>query len=350
MDLILASIGVITVLGIIKSNKEKFEETYFESESYYRQNANNNELMKINSFSPAEGDGKTIRTGYNNQYETSPTNPYDSEYSNFYLVSNEQMLNQTQEEWISKNSLYNKDIINGIPIKDYYEKYTASVLEKGNWFLNKDMPEETKQYVDDGSIQQRMEIYTGARQRKEREAIGKPNRTEVNNLFTPQEHTTGFGYQYGQGGGGGPGLALTRQKELEDYKSSIKYKTNEQPFEKIQVGKGIALSPEVPAAGGFQQYARIVPDNISDYKANQLPGMVAGGKWIYSNAPTSKQPVIKQKPNSYYSLCQRGPVAGKSIMTAELMRPDYAVNLKNQNREVINYGFGIPLDSFLCAN
>jgi len=133
----------------------------------------------------------------------------------------------------------------------------------------------------------------------------------------------------------------------------LRYKTNEMPFEKIQVGPGLALGPEVPAAGGFQQYTRIVPDNISDYSANQLPGRVAGGKWAFSNAPTSQQPVLKNRPNGYYSLCQRGPAAGKAVMTAELVRPDYSVVLKNQNRATINYGFGVPLinlDSFLCAN
>ena len=35
------------------------------------------------------------------------------------------------------------------------------------------------------------------------------------------------GYQYG---GGGPGLSLTRQKEFEDLKQSIKLKTNEEYF------------------------------------------------------------------------------------------------------------------------
>jgi hypothetical protein len=196
-----------------------------------------------------------------------------------------------------------------------------------------------------------MEQFTGLLQKRDRIMLGKPNRTETLNLFTPKEKTTGYGYQYGNNTG--PGLALTRQKELEDLKQSVKYKTNEMPFEKIIVGPGLALGTEVPAAGGFQQYTRVVPDNITDYSANQLPGRVAGGKWIYSNAPTSQQPVLKNRPNGYYSLCQRGPAAGKATMTAELVRPDYAVVLKNQNRSVINYGFGAPLtnlDSFLCAN
>jgi hypothetical protein len=265
-------------------------------------------------------------------------------------IANNQMLKESQEKFIQTNSLYNTETINGIPLKDYYDTYTKNVLAQGSWFLNKDMPEGTRQYEDDSMVQLRMEECTGLLQKRDRIMLGKPNRTETLNLFTPEEKTTGYGYQFGNGIG--PGLSLTRQKELEDYKSSIKFKTNEKPFEQIQVGRGLALGTEVPAAGGFQQYTRIVPDNISDYSANQLPGRVVEGKWAYSSAPTSQAPVLKNRPNGYYSLCQHGPAAGKSIMTAELVRPDYSVVLKNQNRSVINYGFGAPLtnlDSFLCS-
>ena len=71
--------------------------------------------------------------------------------------------------------------------------------------------------------------------------------------------------------------------------------------------------------------------------------MVAGGKWGYSNAPTSQQPVMKNRPNGFYSLCQYGPMPSRGMVTAEMTRPDYSVVLKNQNREFINYGFGTPL-------
>ena len=71
--------------------------------------------------------------------------------------------------------------------------------------------------------------------------------------------------------------------------------------------------------------------------------MVAGGKWLFSNAPVSQQPVMKNRPNAFYSLCQYGPMPSRGSVTAEMTRPDYAVTLKNQNRSVINYGFGTPL-------
>jgi hypothetical protein len=318
-----------------------FNPSYLDSEQYFKQKTDENEQTQVNRFSPSVSSTKEVQTGYNNKYLTSGDKYYPLR----------EKTKESQQEWIKKNSLYESKTINGIPIKDYYDTYTKNVLDKGQWFLNKDMPQDTKQYLDDSQIQQRMEMYTGLRQKRDREELGIPNRNETTNLFTPEERVTGYGYQYGQGGSG-PGLGITRQKELEEYKSTLKFKTNEQPIEKIQVGRGLSIEPGVPAAGGFQQYTRIMPDNISDYKSNQLPGMVAGGKWG-NDAPTSQQPVMKNRPNGYYSLCQYGPGPGKATMTAEMIRGDYSVRLKNQNREFINYGFGTPLmalEDYLATN
>ena len=344
MELALVSLGILSLVTLI--NKENFEETYKDSEQYVKQSVG--DTSKINTFSPSETPKTAFVSGYNNQYIN-----WNSEASAVgYPIQPESNINQ--KDWIQANSLYNKKEINGVPLKDYYEKYTKDILENGKWFLNKDMPQDTNQYLDDSQVQQRMEEMTGLRQQRDRKVLGKPNKTETMNLFTPAERTTSYGYQYGQSGGGGPGLGISRQKEMEEFKATMKFKTNEQPFEKIQVGRGLAIGTEVPAAGGFQQYTRVVPDNISDYKSNQLPGMVAGGKWVYSNAPTSQQPVLKNKPNTYYSLCQYGPAAGRSVMTAPQISPDYSASLKTQNREFVNYGFGIPLktnlNSFLSTS
>ena len=320
------------------TTKEKFEPVYLDGENYSKQNVSRSEANRVNTFSPNEQppEGKLL-TGYNN--------PYTQGHDQYYAL-NDGLLKQSQKEWVQDNSLYNKKQINGIPIQDYYDKYTKDVLNNGTWFLNKDLPQDTKQYLEDSQVQQRMEIYTGLRQERDRASIGVPNRTEIKNLFTPEERITGYGYQYGINGGG-PGLSITRQKEFEDHRKTIRLKTNEQPFEKIHVGPGIAIGTEVPAAGGFHQYTRIMPDNISDHTANQLPGRVTGEKWLFSNAPTSQAPVVKNRPDTFYSLCQYGPMPGKSTVTAEMTRPDYAVSLKNQNRAFINYGYGVPLNSAL---
>ena len=321
--------------------KEKFEPTYLDSEEYYKQSQNESSLSQVNRFSPTEQIPTPLGsflTGYNNKF-VNTTLPSSKGYP-----LNDGLLQGTQQDWIRDNSLYNKKEINGVPLKDYYENYTKKVLDGGTWFLNKDMPQDTNQYLDNSQVQQTMEIYTGLRQKRDRIELGVPNKKETLNLFTPAEKTTGYGYQYGSGG---PGLAITRQKEFEDLKQTMKFKTNEQPFEKIHVGPGISIGTEVPAAGGFQQYTRIMPDNISDYSANQLPGMVAGGKWLFANAPTSQQPVVKNRPDAFYSMCQHEPMPARSTITAEMTRPDYAVTLKNQNRSFINYGYGVPLNNAL---
>jgi len=316
--------------------KERFTPVYLDSEQYYKQAVSAPEQINVNRFAPTEQPyvGK-IQTGYNNPYTTQ----WNTNYS---PIIPEQMLQGTEKDFIQNNSLYNKQTINGIPLKDYYDKYTNDVLNNGTWFLNKDMPQDTKQYLDNSQVQQKMEMFTGLREQRDRDNLGKPNKTETLNFFTPEERITGYGYQYGQSGKGGPGFEISRQKEIEELRSTLRFKTNEQPIEKIQVGRGLSIGSEVPAAGGFQQYTRIVPDNISDYKANQLPGTVAGGKWM-NNAPTSQEPVMKNRPNGFYSLCQYGPMPYGGVYTAEMTRPDYAVVLKNQNREFINYGFGAPL-------
>ena len=315
--------------------KEAFTPVYLDSENYYKQSPNKTEKSNVNAFSPTE-------QPRNGEFQTGYNNPYISNFNeNYYPLRPLEPVNQ--KDYIQQNSLYTKQTINGVPLKDYYDKYTKDVLNNGTWFLNKDMPQETKQYQDDSQVQQRMEEITGLRQQRDRDTLGKPNRTETLNLFTPQERITGYGYQYGQSGKGGPGFDISRQKEIEDHRKTFKFKTNEQPIEKIHVGPGLAIETDIPAAGGFHQYTRVVPDNISNYSANQLPGMVTGGKWAMSNAPTSQQPVMKNRPNSFYSMCQYGPMPNRGTLTAESIRPDFSVKLKNQNREVINYGFGTPL-------
>jgi len=328
MEALLPIVGLVGLITLIKKNtvKENFQETYYDSEVYTKQNVSTQDSKRVSVFSPSQN--TTEIKNFTKNYLSPVNEPFN----------------------VRNNSLYNNNNINGIPLKEYYEKYTNDVLSKGEWFLNKDMPQGTTQYQTDSMIQQKMELFTGLQQKRDRETLGVPNKKETFNLFTPEEKTTGYGYQYSTSGKGGPGLGLTRNKEMEDLKSHMRLKTNEQPFEKIHVGKGLAMDPSVPAAGGFQEFTRVLPSNTGDHKANQLPGRVTGGKWVFSNAPTSQQPVLKNRPNGYYTLCQRGPAAGKSVITAEAIRPDMSVLLKNQNRTTIGYGFGAPLtnlESFL---
>lgn len=47
---------------------------------------------------------------------------------------------------------------------------------------------------------------------------------------------------------------------------------NLQPIERLNVGPGLGVDPNVPAIGGFQQYFRALPNNVNEEKLVTLPG------------------------------------------------------------------------------
>lgn len=60
---------------------------------------------------------------------------------------------------------------------------------------------------------------------------------------------------------------------------------NVAPVERINVGPGLGLSPNTPAAGGFHQKFRILPGNVGEYKLNQLPGRSNHASYFISEGP-----------------------------------------------------------------
>ncbi len=127
------------------------------------------------------------------------------------------------------------------------------------------------------------------------------HKRETGPLFSPAEQQDSWVF-------GTPSF----RPNLDRYKQSIKNKTNESPVEKLQVGPGIGLDYTAPAVGGFQQYTRILPNNISNYKANQLEGRVSGGKW-YVNHPESQfiHGVQSNKPSTYITQARRPTMRSK---------------------------------------
>jgi hypothetical protein len=47
---------------------------------------------------------------------------------------------------------------------------------------------------------------------------------------------------------------------------------NLQPIERMRVGPGLGVGPDVPAAGGFHQYFRVLPTNINEERLTTLEG------------------------------------------------------------------------------
>lgn len=121
------------------------------------------------------------------------------------------------------------------------------------------------------------------------------HKREVGPMYSPAEQITGWVF-------GAPAF----RPDLDRFKDSLWRRNNETPVEKQRVGPGIGLDYSVPAQGGFQQFTRILPNNVNDYKANQLEGRTNAGKW-FTNHPTAQyiHGVKKDKPDLYMTQARR---------------------------------------------
>lgn len=176
------------------------------------------------------------------------------------------------------------------------------------------------------------------------------SKRETGPFFSPAEQQTGWVF----------GMPDFRPDESR-YKQSLDNIRNDlRPIEAQQVGPGLALDPTVPASGGFHEFTRIMPNNVSNYLANQLENRVIMGKHFSSALPESypgvgvskemnpnqkRAPGVKKnRPNTFWDQARRPTMTGKVGFNTnvEYIIPDYAADAKPNNaaREQISYGLG----------
>lgn len=133
------------------------------------------------------------------------------------------------------------------------------------------------------------------------------HKRETGALFSPAEQQTGWVF-------GTPAF----RPDMDRFKTQVWKRHGEKPVESVKVGPGIGIDYTTPAVGGFQQYTRILPNNVSDYKANQLEGRVKGGKWVISSHPTSQyiHGVKKNRPDVQITQARRPTQQGKFATNA----------------------------------
>ncbi len=198
------------------------------------------------------------------------------------------------------------------------------------------------------------------------------HKRETGPFFSPEEQMTDWVF-------GMPGF----RPDLSRYQDSITIRNNESPTEAIQVGPGINIDASIPAQGGYQQYTRIMPNNVSDYKANQLENRVITQGWQLGGSKPTTTPgiglvadpndgsipeefknvkgtidvpgVAKHRPDTYWSQCRYPTVFNKASFTAEAEYPDYISTMKPKNptRMSTNYGLGqnpTSADELDCKN
>jgi hypothetical protein len=65
---------------------------------------------------------------------------------------------------------------------------------------------------------------------------------------------------------------------FDDRIATSSYHQKAVPVEKVNVGPGINVDPDVPASGGFHEMYRVMPDNVGAYRKVSLPGGFVPGK------------------------------------------------------------------------
>lgn len=171
------------------------------------------------------------------------------------------------------------------------------------------------------------------------------HKREVGPMFSPAEQQTGWV----------TGTPLFRP-DMDRYTQGLSNIRNDlRPVEPEMVGPGLNLDPSIPASGGFHDFTRILPNNVNDYKANQLPGQVIMGKFYSAGLPESypgigvsedktSPGVTKNKPNSFWDQTRYPTMTTKVGFQANLDYniPQYEVDFKpnNATRDQISYGLG----------
>ena len=113
---------------------------------------------------------------------------------------------------------------------------------------------------------------------------------------------------------------------------------NVTPADKKYVGRGLGLSPDTPASGGFQQFFRILPNNMNEERLTTLSGTWGGpANPTVKNGGTTLGAIshpakLSKTTSNYLPMQTRGQGQGGSI-TAPEGRPDFQKTRRTTNRQ-----------------
>ena len=126
------------------------------------------------------------------------------------------------------------------------------------------------------------------------------------------------------------------------YRENITNKMNNlNPADKVYVGRGLGLDPNVPAAGGFQQFFRVSPNNINEEKLTTLPGTWGGpvNPVVKNGGTTMGEITHHAKPTKAWNrppAQNRGQGQGGALTGPE-GRPDFQKTRRTTVRQETGY-------------
>jgi len=285
--------------GYPNNNFDIFQDRYSSADEIYDQpffkptrNKDNVEDFKDVSFSDPQS-----RTGFGSVIPELNTNT--STECSGYPSFNDNPLLDLKNRPVSQASHAN--------MLPFGAKFTQNMFSTG-------VPQAFSKGCDDGSelktgyagetpFRQKLDLFSGCPEMY-------LHKREVGPMFSPAEQQTSWVH----------GTPLFRP-DLNRLEQSVKYRNNESPVEKQHIGPGIGLDYSTPAQGGYQQFTRVLPNNVNAYRRNQLPGRVKSGKW-FTNHPTSQftEGLQTNRPKSYIPQSRRPTMRSK--FTTNAMSPN----------------------------
>ncbi len=114
---------------------------------------------------------------------------------------------------------------------------------------------------------------------------------------------------------------------------------NLQPIERKNVGPGLGVNADVPATGGFQQYFRVLPNNVNDERLIQLPGTFGGPSDPVVKSAPGLTGQLTQFPEKlyYYEPAQTSGHGQGGILRSPEGRPEHTKTVRATNRQTTEF-------------
>ena len=137
---------------------------------------------------------------------------------------------------------------------------------------------------------------------------------EVETLFDPtKQHIDSSGRQ-------GNDIGYSPDQYID---SLTEINKNAKPFEQIQVGPGLGVDADVPAADGFHPMLRVFPQDGLSHKSSELAGRVNGASSVISNG-TSRFALRHNAPPRVYDMSRRPLTKGGVQVEAQAARGQFS--------------------------
>lgn len=170
-----------------------------------------------------------------------------------------------------------------------------------------------KQHTNNAMKQRRMEAFTGAVDMNTSTTGTYIHKQEVPRMFDPK--FTAGAVSFSGGTAGTPFGADQSSRYIPSQKQN-----NVLPTQQIRVGKGVGVSPDVPATDGFHPMLRIMPQNVNEHRLNNLPGTVVSGAAAIAARPATME-YVQSGPPRFWEQERRPTAATKAAVNAASERP-----------------------------